>query len=47
VKGHLVQETILAYYDLFRIENNQIVEHWDIIETIPPESEWKNTNGKF
>lgn len=36
-----------SFYDLFRIENGLIVEHWDVIETIPPESEWKNQNGKF
>ncbi len=37
----------VAYYDLFRLEDGQIVEHWDVIETIPPRSEWKNDNGKF
>ena len=36
-----------AYYDLFRLENGQIVEHWDVITPIPPKSEWKNENGKF
>lgn len=36
-----------AFYDLFRLENGQIVEHWDVIATIPPKSEWKNDNGKF
>lgn len=36
-----------AFYDLFRLENGQIVEHWDVIAPIPPESEWKNSNGKF
>jgi len=36
-----------AYYDLFRLENGQIVEHWDIITAIPPKSAWKNDNGKF
>lgn len=36
-----------AYYDLFRLENGQIVEHWDVIAPIPPKSEWKNDNGKF
>lgn len=36
-----------AFYDLFRVEHGKIVEHWDTIETIPPKSEWKNSNGKF
>lgn len=36
-----------AFYDLFRLENGQIVEHWDVIETITPEVERKNTNGEF
>ncbi|APD06846.1 hypothetical protein UJ101_01327 [Flavobacteriaceae bacterium UJ101] len=36
-----------AYYDLFRVEKNKIVEHWDAVETIPPSSDWKNKNGKF
>jgi len=36
-----------AYYDLFRIEQGKIVEHWDTLEAIPPRSEWKNSNGKF
>lgn len=36
-----------AYYDLFRLENGLIVEHWDVIAAIPPMSEWKNENGKF
>jgi predicted SnoaL-like aldol condensation-catalyzing enzyme len=37
----------VAYYDLFRLEDGKIVEHWDTIELIPDESEWKNSNGKF
>jgi predicted SnoaL-like aldol condensation-catalyzing enzyme len=37
----------VAYFDLFRLENNQVVEHWYVIQTIPPKSEWKNNNGKF
>ncbi len=36
-----------SFYDLFRIENGKIVEHWDTIETIPAKEEWKNNNGKF
>ncbi|MEM9143065.1 MAG: nuclear transport factor 2 family protein [Bacteroidota bacterium] len=37
----------VAFYDLFRLENDQIVEHWDVIETIPEKTSWKNNNGKF
>ncbi|MEN0063054.1 MAG: nuclear transport factor 2 family protein [Myxococcota bacterium] len=36
-----------SFYDLFRIEDGKIVEHWDVIETIAPKEEWKNDNGKF
>lgn len=36
-----------AFYDLFRVENGKIAEHWDVIEQIPPREEWKNNNGKF
>lgn len=36
-----------SFYDLFRIANGKIVEHWDTTETIPPYSEWNNENGKF
>lgn len=37
----------VAYYDLFRLEEGKIVEHWDIIQNIPAQAEWKNENGKF
>ena len=36
-----------SYYDLYRIQGGKIAEHWDTLETIPPRSEWKNSNGKF
>ena len=38
--------TELAVFDIFRIENGKIVEHWDNMEAIPPREEWANT-GKF
>jgi predicted SnoaL-like aldol condensation-catalyzing enzyme len=37
----------VAFYDLFRIEDGKIVEHWDTIEEIPPKDKWMNNNGKF
>lgn len=36
-----------SFYDLFRVAEGKLVEHWDTIEAIPPRSEWKNDNGKF
>ena len=37
--------TPTAYYDLFRLEDGMIVEHWDVIQEIP--EEMAHTNGKF
>ncbi|WP_245600484.1 nuclear transport factor 2 family protein [Flavobacterium daejeonense] len=36
-----------SFYDLFRVENGKIAEHWDVIEPITPKENWKNSNGKF
>lgn len=36
-----------AFYDLFRVSEGKIVEHWDTTEKIAPRHEWKNDNGKF
>lgn len=36
----------MAVFDIFRIEDGKIVEHWDNMEPVPPRSEWSNT-GKF
>jgi predicted SnoaL-like aldol condensation-catalyzing enzyme len=36
-----------SYYDLYRIQNGKIAEHWDTLEAIPPRAEWRNSNGKF
>lgn len=36
-----------SYYDLWRVENGKIAEHWDVMETIADESTWQNQNGKF
>lgn len=36
-----------SFYDLFRVENGKIAEHWDVIETIALKESWKHNNGKF
>lgn len=36
-----------SFYDLFRVADGKIAEHWDTIETIPPRDQWRNENGKF
>jgi len=36
-----------SYYDLWRVENGKIAEHWDVMETIADQSAWANDNGKF
>lgn len=36
-----------SYYDLFRVEDGKIAEHWDVMETIAKEDTWQNQNGKF
>jgi predicted SnoaL-like aldol condensation-catalyzing enzyme len=36
-----------AFYDLFRVTQGKIIEHWDTTEAIPNRAEWKNDNGKF
>ena len=34
-----------AFFDLFRVENSKIVEHWDIVSEIP--DTMAHDNGKF
>ncbi len=36
-----------SVYDMWRVEKNRIVEHWDVVEQILPEDQQQNSNGKF
>lgn len=36
-----------SFYDLFRVQEGNLAEHWDTREAVPAPSEWKNSNGKF
>ncbi len=38
--------TEMAVVDLFRVDDGLIVEHWDVMEEIPPKETWVNS-GKF
>ena len=37
--------TPTAFYDLFRVADGKIVEHWDVIAEIP--ADMAHDNGKF
>ena len=39
--------TPTAFFDLFRVENGKLAEHWDTVAVIPNRSTWMNANGKF
>lgn len=45
-EGHLDGDHV-SFYDLFRVGNGKIVEHWDTVDSVPPRDEWVNDNGKF
>jgi predicted SnoaL-like aldol condensation-catalyzing enzyme len=44
--GSIAGEPV-AYYDLFRVQDSKIAEHWNVIEEVPPADQWKNKSGKF
>lgn len=45
-EGH-VREEHVSFYDLFRITDGKVMEHWDTVDPVPPRNEWVNNNGKF
>jgi predicted SnoaL-like aldol condensation-catalyzing enzyme len=40
-------DPLTANFDLFRIANARIAEHWEVLSPIPPRDQWKNSNGPF
>ena len=40
-----IGETPTAFFDLFRVEDGKIVEHWDVVSHIPVDM--PHDNGKF
>ena len=36
-----------AFFDLWRVEKGKLAGHGDVMDTIPPKTDWKNSNGKF
>ncbi|MEP3280396.1 MAG: nuclear transport factor 2 family protein [Stappiaceae bacterium] len=42
-----VADAPTAFYDLFRVDNGKIAEHWDVISPIVPADTAANQNGKF
>jgi len=40
-------QNLSSFFDLYRLQDGKIVEHWDTTEVITPRGEWKNNNGKF
>jgi predicted SnoaL-like aldol condensation-catalyzing enzyme len=45
-EGYFLNKHV-AFYDLYRLDDDKIVEHWDVVEEIPAEANRKNSNGKF
>jgi predicted SnoaL-like aldol condensation-catalyzing enzyme len=40
-------DPLTANFDLFRIADAKIAEHWEVLSPIPPRDRWKNSNGPF
>ena len=40
-------EQLYASFELFRIENEKVAEHWSVVSRVPDKSKWANEDGKF
>ena len=46
-EGVFGSETVQVFYDLFRVADGKIVEHWDVAAPMPDAAAFKHENGKF
>jgi predicted SnoaL-like aldol condensation-catalyzing enzyme len=46
-EGRIGADQVLEVYDLFRLANGKIVEHWDLLQPLAPKDQWANPNGPF
>ena len=37
----------VAFYDMWRVKDGKLVEHWDVLEDLRPAENAQNKNGKF
>jgi predicted SnoaL-like aldol condensation-catalyzing enzyme len=42
-----INQQSTAFYDLFRVKNSKIAEHWGVISSIAPTEQAANSNAKF
>ena len=45
--GGYTNQNLSSFFDLYRLQDGSVVEHWGTTEVIPPRSELNNDNGKF
>lgn len=38
---------VSAVVDILRVRDSKLVEHWDVVQPVPPESEMPHSNGMF
>jgi predicted SnoaL-like aldol condensation-catalyzing enzyme len=41
------KKVLYSFFDLYRLKDKKIVEHWNTTEKIPSKDKWRNNNGKF
>ena len=46
-EARIGDEQVLEVYDLFRLRDGKIVEHWDVLQALAPRDQWANPNGPF